>query len=512
MCFPTKTAWLFTLLLLCNFVHAQSVQEFPKTVNLVKMTDPGVAIVGTDDALYGLDQDGKELWRNPKLKKVEAERVQILSGSELIFVDDKGLTGKNRVLNVLTGQMYGNPDFSVGYGARVVHATNQLWVLNGPNEINVWSIEDNKHLYKLHADKRYEIDNGGVTSAFTGLQPVTHTSPTTAILSLGLGHLGEYDLTTGNPKWLFDWKSYKIKKPSNGKGDIPSTPGRSFSIMKIDDASNTLYFPFRDILMAIDTKTGAPKWDPKTNKPGKVQDMYLTDEGILILTPKGLQLIDKATGVEKWDKHIKIKGADASILFNDDGDFYSISKGSIIKIDVANRQAKILTEKIKFKGGESLGNLEVFGDVMVMSSSNNVVGIDKNSGEILYAVHYKPPGLSLATIAGNIALAGVAMASTMNSQRIAVQNGYSHYHQYTPRMMSNGGSANSSAGNIMYISTKFNDADAKGFGVARIDKKTGKTTAKIVVGSREPIYSVNEQTGMIFFKSGKDKVETKPIK
>jgi hypothetical protein len=240
--------------------------------------------------------------------------------------------------------------------------------------------------------------------------------------------------------------------------------------------------------------------------------MYITDEGILVLTPKGLQLIDKATGVEKWDKHIKIKGADASILFNDNGTFYSISKGSIIKIDVANRQAKILTEKIKFKGGESLGNMEVFGDVMVMSSSNNVVGIDKNSGDILYAVHYKPPGLSLATIAGNIALATVAMASTMNSQRIAVQNGYSHYHQYTPRMMTNGGSATSSAGNIMYISTKFNDGDAKGFGVARIDKKTGETTAKIVVGSREPIYSVNEQTGMIFFKSGKDKVETKPIK
>jgi len=259
-------------------------------------------------------------------------------------------------------------------------------------------------------------------------------------------------------------------------------------------------------------KTGAAKWDPKANKTGKIQDMYVIDEGILILTPKGVSLVDKTTGAEKWDKPIKIKGADASILYNDNGIFYSISKGSIVKINLAARTAEALTDKIKFKGGESLGNMEIFGDVMVMSSSNNVVGINKNSGEILYAVYYKPPGPSLATIAGNMALAGVAMASTLNSQKLAIQNGNKYYYQYTPRMLANRGSATSNSGNIMYISTKFNDGDAKGFGVARIDKKTGKTTAKIVVGSREPVYSVNEQTGMIFFKSGKDKVESKAIK
>lgn len=511
MHFFTKTAWLFTALLLCNLVHAQTVVEFKKNVNLVKMTAPGVAIVGTDDALYGLDKDGIELWRNEKLKKVEAERVQILSGSELIFVDDKGLTGKNRVLNVLTGEMYGNPDWSVGLGARVLHATNQLWILREPNEIDVWDIEGNKLLHSLETGAPYGLSTGPITSAFTGMQPVTHTGPTSAILSLGLAHLGEYDLNTGKPKWMFDWKSYKVKKPHDGKGDRPSTPGRGYSIMKVDDASNILYFPFRETLIAVDMKTGAAKWDAKINKPGKVQDMYVTDEGVLVLTPKGLQLIDKSSGVEKWEKHIKIKGAEASILYNDEGTFYSISKGAIIKINVADQKAEILTEKIKFKGGESLGNLEVFGDVMVMSSSHNAVGINKNSGEILYAVFHKPPGPSLGTIAGNMALAGVAMASTMNSQRIAVQNGYSHYHEYTPRMLTRGGSATSNAGNIMYISTKFNDDDAKGFGVARIDKKTGEATAKIVVGSREPIYSVNEQTGMIFFKTGKNKVETKAI-
>ena len=61
---------LAILVILTSFVgFAQKTINFPKEVNSIKMTAPGIAIVATDDALYAIDKDGKELWKNKKFKK-----------------------------------------------------------------------------------------------------------------------------------------------------------------------------------------------------------------------------------------------------------------------------------------------------------------------------------------------------------------------------------------------------------------------------------------------------------
>ncbi len=512
----TTHALTIILFLSSTYCFSQNEKSFPKDVNLIKMTAPGVAIVGTDDALYGLDANGKEIWNNKKLRKVEAERVEVLSGSEMIFVSDKGITSRNRVINVLNGIEYANSG-TMGeniMGARIVHGTNQLWVMPGGNQIDVWDIDSNKKLYTLAMNLKYGISvskSVALTATFSGMQPITYVGGKNAILHLGLGNLGRYDLTNGNVKWLFDFKPYKLKKPDGDKGDRDSNPGRGYAIMKIDQSSNTLYFPFRDILIAVDTETGQPKWDIKANKVGKVRDIFITKEGILILNAKGLQLIDAATGVEKWDKPMKIKGAEEGLLINDGDDFYAVSKGTIVKIDITAKKAETLTEKIKFQGNESFSSFEIFEDLIVLSSKQNIVGIDKNNGKELHSVYYKQPGPSLGTIAQNMVLASIAMASTMQSMSLNSQAGNKTYYQYTPRMMEFGGKSIDS-GTIQYISTKFKEADAKGFGVARVDKTTGKTLEKIVIGDRDPIYDVDENNGLIYYKSDKKSVAIKTIR
>jgi hypothetical protein len=490
----------------------QSNIDLPKDVNLIKMTDPGVAIVGTDDALYGLDRNGKTLWNNEKLRKVEAERVEVLTGSELVFVSDKGLLARNRVLNVLNGQEYANEGVKGAniFGARIVHGTNQLWVLPGGKSVDVWDIANNQKLYSLATPDKSMIavdKSASLTSTFAGMQPITYTGNKHGILHLALGHLGRYDLMSGKNQWLFNFKAYK---PKADKGDIASNPSSGFSVMKVDQASETLYFPFRDMLIAVDMKTGAAKWEPKANKTGKVRDMYVIEEGILVLTLKGLQLIDKQTGAEVWAKPLKIKGAEEGLIINDQGNFYAVSKSSVVKIDLENKRTETLAEKIKFQGGDSFSNFEIIGDAIVLSGKQNAVVVDKNSGQIIKSVFYKKPGPGFLTIAQNLALASVAIASTMNSYNINQAAGNKTYYQYTPNLMSNrSGSADN--GNYMYISTKFKDADAQGFGVARIDKTSGNTTQKIVIGDREPIYDVDEQAGIIFYKSGKRSVGIKSI-
>jgi hypothetical protein len=508
---------LLTIMLIANTAIAQKTKTFLKEINSINMTAPGVAVVGTDDALYGIDKDGKELWKNEKLKKIKATQIEILEGSELIYISSfRG----SFLINVLSGEIYG--DSEPTYGARVVHGTNQVWIIRKYNAIDVYDIETKKKLYRLdNISLPYGLNSSNQTDSqskdFIGVQPIAFTGKETAILHLGLESLCEYNLVSGKPIWHFNWEPYNVKKPKpKGKGDRASDLKRGYGMMKLDRTSHTLYFPFRNILIAIDSKTGKAKWDIKANKIGKAKDIFITDEGIVLLTPKGLQLIDKETGMPKLDKPVKIKGLDGGLLIKDEDDFYVVSKKSIEKIDVVNRTSTTLVEKIKFQGGDSFSSLELFDDIIVLSGSQNVVGVNKISGEIMFSTYYKAPGSSIMSIAQNAILTTVAIAATQNSRNLnsnAASPGSEYtYHQYTPALRSSGGSNSAESGKNLYVSTKFKDTDAKGFGIAKVNKETGKTQKKVVIGNRDPIYVVDENEGIIYYKSDKKTLDIKSLK
>ncbi|MEO0469217.1 MAG: PQQ-binding-like beta-propeller repeat protein [Bacteroidota bacterium] len=516
-----KTAIQFLLIILLPLLGTAQTwtKSFPKQVNLIKMTEAGVAIVGTDDALYGIDKEGNILWQNEKLRKVEENRVEVLSGSELIFVSDKGLLARNRVINVLTGKEYADSEVKGAnvFGCYVVHGANQIHVNTGQN-IEAWDINTNQKLYELAHNAPYGIStskSASLTVTFAANQPIVYTSSTSGIMHLGLGQLSEFDFQTGKAKWSFDFSPYKLRKPSKDKSDLPSMPHTGFGVMKMDPASKTLYFPFRDMLIAVDATSGQAKWDPKANRIGKVRDLYVTDQGVLVLTLAGLQLIDAKSGAAKWKKPLKVKGADEALILQEGNDFYTVSKKYLVKVDVAQGKSTDLTDKIKFEGGEVFSKMQILGDQIVLSGQQNVVGIDKSNGKILYQHYFKAPGSSLLTITQNIALAAVAAAATANSQRIGQQNanalGRYQYYSYTPAVMESGGSATSQSSNYMYISTKFKDTDAKGFGLARVDKESGKLMDKIVVGDRDPVYATDEEAGLVYFKSDKSEIACKAV-
>lgn len=510
-----QTIMLIAVMLLANEGIAQKTKIFPKEINSIKMTATGVAVVGTDDALYGINKDGEELWKNEKLKKIKDTQIEILEGSELIYISSyRG----SYLINVLDGGIYGGPEAI--YGARVIHGANQVWIIRQHNVIDVWDIATNKKLYKLdNISLPHGLNSSNQTASqskdFIGVQPIAFTGKETAILHLGLESLCEYNLISGKPIWQFDWEAYNVKKPKpKGKGDRASDLKRGYGMMKLDKATNTLYFPFRDILIAVDSKTGKAKWDIKANKIGKAKDIFITDDGVVLLTPKGLQLIDKETGMSKWDKPVKIKGIDEGLLINDNGDFYVVSKKSIERIDISNRTSRTLVDKIKFQGGDSFSSLELFNDMIVLSGSQNVVGINKTSGEIMFSTYYKAPGSSIMSIAQNTVLAGIAIAATQNSRNInenAAGGGSYTYYEYTPALRSSGGSTSLEAGKNLYMSTKFKDADAKGFGIAKVEKETGETLIKTVIGDRDPLYVVDENEGVIYYKSDKKSLDIKSL-
>ena len=156
-------------------------KSFDKTINFIKMTEAGVAVVGTDDALYGLDKKGEVLWENGKLKKLEENRIELLSGSELIFVSDKGLLARNRVINVLNGTEYADRGVKGEniYGTRVIHGTNTLLTLPGQNRLEAWDINTNKSLWTIGPEIPHGITtykSASLTMSFAGTQPIVYTS------------------------------------------------------------------------------------------------------------------------------------------------------------------------------------------------------------------------------------------------------------------------------------------------------------------------------------------------
>jgi hypothetical protein len=503
---------LAAILLMPQFLSAQLWEKaFDKDVNFIKMTEAGVAIVGTDDALYGVDNQGNTLWQYDKLKKLEPNRIEVLAGSELIFASDKGLLARNRVINVLTGVEYAPAAYKGDniLGASVIHPANILLVVKGNKHLDAWDISSNQKLWSITEGLPFGIaleKAASLTATFVGMQPITYTSRTTGIMHLGSGHLAEYDFETGKANWYFDFKPYKFKKPGDGKGDGPSNPSKNYAVMKYDASSHTLYFPFRDMLIAIDTQTGQPRWQPKANKVGQVRDLHILPEGLLVLNLNGLQLIDPATGATQWDKPLKVKGAESGLLVQDDKLFYMVSKKYVLEIDVAAKKAKQLTDKIKFEGGESFSAIEMQDNLILLSSSQNIMGINKRSGEIAYQHYFKAPGASLKTIAQNVALAAIAAAASYNSQQLGQQSadafGRYNYYSYTPAMMDGGTRNSATSANYKYINTKFK----KGFGLARINKTTGELEGEIMIGDRSPVYAQDENAGVIFYRSDKKKI------
>ena len=492
-------------------------KSFDKNINFIKMTEAGVAVVGTDDALYGIDGEGEVLWKNEKLKKLEENRIELLAGSELIFASDKGLTARNRIINVLNGTEYADTGVKLEniFGVRVIHGTNMLLTLPNQKQLDAWDIKTNKKLWTIGPEIPYGIStqkSASLTATFSGTQPIVYTSKTSGIFHLGPGHLAEYDLTNGQVKWQFDFSPYKFKKPGKKGADGASNPAAGYAMMKLDPQTNTLYFPFRNILIAVDTKTGKAKWEVKANKIGQVRDLHIVPEGVLVLKLNGLQLIDPKTGSPKWDKPLKVKGAESGLLVQEGNQFFMVSKKYLLSIDVANKTSKQLTDKIKFSGGESFSSIEIKDDLILLSSSQNIVGINKKSGEISFQKYFKAPGAGIGTIVQNVALATVAAAATLNSQRLGQQNadasGSYSYHQYTPAMMDSGTRNSAASNNYMYINTKFKK---KGFGLARVDKSNGELVEEIIIGDRSPVYAKDENQGLIFFKTGKKEMACKKL-
>jgi len=105
-----KALFLAASLLCCVAVFAQKstdwTKTFPSKVKWYRITDAGVLVVGTDDALYGVNpSDGKEIWKNDDIENIREENYDPMEGTPYVVLAKRTMTkSSNKIVDVVTGK------------------------------------------------------------------------------------------------------------------------------------------------------------------------------------------------------------------------------------------------------------------------------------------------------------------------------------------------------------------------------------------------------------------------
>lgn len=107
--------FLFATFLLTSFIlNAQKAvdwtKNFPSKINWYKITDAGILVVGTNDALYGVNPaDGKEVWKIDKIENIQEENYDPIEGTPYIVLAKRGMfKSSNNIVDVVTGKSIAN--------------------------------------------------------------------------------------------------------------------------------------------------------------------------------------------------------------------------------------------------------------------------------------------------------------------------------------------------------------------------------------------------------------------
>ena len=66
-------------------------KNFPSKINWYKVSDAGVLLVATKDALYGLSPEGQEVWKAEDIENIKEGNLDIIENTPYIVLVKSGL-------------------------------------------------------------------------------------------------------------------------------------------------------------------------------------------------------------------------------------------------------------------------------------------------------------------------------------------------------------------------------------------------------------------------------------
>ena len=505
--------------------------NFDSGIKWQKLAETGHLIVCTDKALVALDPvNGSEVWRNDELGDLKDEQFDIVGGTQFALISkSKGVFGtKTRLIfmDLSSGKELWNTDslgitsssghftlLQVGgiliYGALGSNANDrQMILIDLPTGALRWT---NKELFK----KKFKPELIPVSKtkvSVDGNQNPMFDSPETMILYISGDGIVKVNSTTGAQIWAVEVKSKRAPALSYG-----------FASMFLSDDQSILYTPTDKTVYAIKTSDGSHVWAKPPQLKGIVNQMEMTSAGMLIRTGadsegkgnESITLIDVSTGVPKWKKEFdKLKQSTNYQLVGDK--IYVCSDEKLYAINLADGVFEQVAKDVKMDGGEIASSMTAMSGDLLFSSSQNLLLVDVAGKQKWHSFH-KAPGSSLfAKIASTAVLTAINAGSAMqgysnamaNAQRSASGQGSASYSLITSNpYMSKRYKATRVGANYQTILTNINDGEEKGPGLVKVSKTTGQAEKKIVLGTKDAEYQVDEYDSRLYFLAGDKEIQ-----
>ena len=346
-----KIILITQLFFAAGFCSAQKVTDwtksFPSKVKWYKITDAGVLVVGTNDALYGVNpSDGKEVWKIDQIENIKEENYDPIEGTPYIVLAKRGLTKSvNNIVDVVTGKMIANT-----------------------KDLGIISVQKRIYLMKSNAVLFYGLNNMGkpvlmMVNLADGQkiweQAKLFEKNSEQILSEAGETADGIFIATNRNIYKLNKQTGDITYSIDMKSDLPVAPPEEkksfFNMPKFDKGANVLetitsadffqkedksiiYFWNQDILTAFNVADGKELWK-RVELPSPITNILYDSHGMLVATSEKTQedvakanksgggllgkikrssagkknrasllCLDMATGAEKWNSDVDLQG------------------------------------------------------------------------------------------------------------------------------------------------------------------------------------------------------------
>jgi outer membrane protein assembly factor BamB len=327
-------------------------KTFPSKVKWYKITDAGVLVVGTNDALYGVNpSDGKEMWKDDDIENIQEENYDPIEGTPYIVLAKKGLIkSSNKIVDVVTGKEVANTK-TLG----LMQVTKRIYLMksnavlflglgsNGKPVLMKINLADGSKVWEQQ--KLFEKNSEQIVSEAGEVKDGFFIATNKNIYKLN-AQTGEIiysvdmksDLPVAAPpkkqKGMFG--AFKMGKAMDQAANELATITSADFFQK--DNMDAIYFWNQDILTEFNVADGKELWK-RVDLPSPVTNILFDTHGMLVATSEktkedeakanksgggllgkikrssagkknraSLLCLDMATGAEKWDSDVDLQG------------------------------------------------------------------------------------------------------------------------------------------------------------------------------------------------------------
>lgn len=467
--------------------------KFKKNVDWLKVAPTGHLIVGTGKGLFGVDPDsGKVLWKNKELRGLLEQPREVMKGwfqkflpyrqiavvkefsGAHKFMKHGGMPYYLKLINVVTGEdLWSSKSLNLkedyGYfylpevGGMLIYAKNKnkkktMLLVDVTTGKVIW---ENQEFFKDREPTMFKV------------------------IGSKRGETGPYEGETivGNPQPLFDTDTTMITSMN-----LQSV--RKFNAM-----------------------TGELVWETNVDSPVSASQMQLTRKGLVVMNAheRYIALVDLTSGEVLWKDFM----AGTNFVINDE-EIILFASGKLYAISLADGNIATLTEDLQFENGERPVSLALREDGYFLRSRNNIMLLSF-FGEKVFETYFEGPKFSakeglLGGLVRELTRAMVAKGWEVDVEDLQ-QNYPEWMHgasmdnaQFMQYMKEKRFKATKHQKNYTYILAQIEAKGKKKAGLVKVNNTNGETEDQIILGTKKPIYGIDEIKGRLFFRASKKEV------